>query len=76
MPEFTVPAGMPRSVWENKYARKTADGTGRQGNERNEGGFQSWSERLTEVVNGNFLLDPRPRSVFEPELGRHLQHGD
>ena len=76
---FTVPEGMARSVWENKYARKT------------EQGFQTWSERISEVVNGNFLLDPRAREEFEPELaetlalaqagvmpfsGRHLQHGD
>ncbi len=79
MRHFTVPEGMARSVWENKYARKT------------EQGFQTWSERLSEVVNGNFLLDPRAREEFEPELaetlalaqagvmpfsGRHLQHGD
>ncbi len=79
MRQFTVPKGMARSVWENKYARKT------------EQGFQTWSERLSEVVNGNFLLDPRAREEFEPELaetlalaqsgvmpfsGRHLQHGD
>jgi len=90
MSEFSVPTGMPRSVWENKYARKL-DGTGRQGNARNETGFQSWSDRVSEVVQGNFLLDPRPRKVFETELeetlalakagimpfsGRHLQHGD
>jgi len=76
---FTVPEGMARSVWENKYARKT------------DAGFQTWNERLTEVVNGNFLLDPRARAEYEPELeetlalakmgvmpfsGRHLQHGD
>jgi adenosylcobalamin-dependent ribonucleoside-triphosphate reductase len=70
---------MARSVWENKYARKTDEG------------FQTWSERVSEVVDGNFLLDPRSREEFEPELaetlalaqagvmpfsGRHLQHGD
>jgi len=89
MSDFSVPRGMPRSVWENKYARKT-DGTGRQGNVGEEG-FQTWGERVAEVVQGNFLLDPRPREIFEPELeetlqlaqagilpfsGRHLQHGD
>jgi len=76
---FNVPDGMARSIWENKYARKT------------DTGFQTWNERLTEVVNGNFLLDPRARSEYESELeetltlaktgvmpfsGRHLQHGD
>ena len=79
MQVFEVPEGMPRSVWENKYARKT------------ETGFQTWSERVTEVVEGNFLLDPRTRDDYEEELreslelaragvmptsGRHLQHGD
>jgi len=79
MRQFTVPKGMARSVWENKYARKTEEG------------FQSWSERLSEVVSGNFLLDPRAREEYESELeetmvlaqagvmpfsGRHLQHGD
>lgn len=80
MQVFEVPEGMPRSVWENKYARKKEDGS-----------FQTWSERVTEVVEGNFLLDTRTRDAYEEEMretmelaragimpfsGRHLQHGD
>jgi len=50
---FTVPEGMARSVWENKYARKT------------DAGFQTWSERLTEVVNGKrLLLSPKWESCL------------
>lgn len=44
---YEVPEGMALSVWQNKYSRKKEDGT-----------FQSWSERLREVVAGSFLLDP------------------
>jgi ribonucleotide reductase alpha subunit len=79
MTSFVVPDGMARSIWESKYARKT------------ENGFQTWEERIDEVVNGNFLLDSRARADYTPELeetlylaklgvmpfsGRHLQHGD
>ena len=45
---FQVASGMPLSVWQNKYARQKPDGS-----------YQSWEERLHEVVSGNFLLDPR-----------------
>jgi adenosylcobalamin-dependent ribonucleoside-triphosphate reductase len=87
--DFVVSPGMPLSVWENKYARRKANGT-----------FQSWGERVEDVVRGNFLLDPRLESIgndagaghaAQRELdesvrlarmgimafaGRHLQHGD
>lgn len=80
---FSIPQGMPRSVFQNKYARKKSDGT-----------FQSWAERVTEVVEGNFLLDPRNQTYDHADMvtdlertlelaragvmafsGRHLQHG-
>lgn len=45
--DYVVPDGMPRSVFENKYSRRRPDGT-----------FQTWAERVEDVVAGNFLLDP------------------
>jgi adenosylcobalamin-dependent ribonucleoside-triphosphate reductase len=77
--EYTVPAGMPLSVWEDKYSRRKEDGT-----------FQTWSERLREVVLGNAMLDMNLNYSLEdfkdtldlavkgviPFSGRHLQHGD
>lgn len=48
MREYAVPNGMALSIWQNKYSRKKLDGT-----------YQSWAERVSEVVDGNFLLDPR-----------------
>jgi adenosylcobalamin-dependent ribonucleoside-triphosphate reductase len=74
---FQVPKGMPLAIWENKYARKKEDGT-----------FQSWPERLEEVVVGNFsLVDNFSQSDFDETMelskrgimvyaGRHLQQGD
>lgn len=45
---FEVPPGMPRSIFNDKYSRlkDPTDPTS----------FQSWGERLTEVVDGNFSL--------------------
>lgn len=90
--DFVVPAGMPKEVFIDKYARKKPDVS-----------FQTWVERVSEVVEGNFTLDPRlnpqafameaQKARFEyhrdKELthdlarrglwvmsGRHLQHGD
>lgn len=78
--EYVVPNGMAKSVFENKYARRKPDGS-----------YQSWAERVDEVVAGNFLLDPRPPTLYQQEFertrelaiagvfatsGRHLQHGD
>ena len=51
LPTFVVPDGMARSIFENKYSRRKDDGT-----------MQTWAERVTEVVEGNFSLDPRDRS--------------
>lgn len=77
---FDVPRGMSLAIWQDKYARKKSDGT-----------YQTWAERLTEVVNGNFSLDPREFQAYSNEYwatlnlavkgvmpfsGRHLQHGD
>jgi len=77
MRTFVVPEGMPRSIFENKYSRQKVDGT-----------FQSWAERVSEVVAGNFTLAPEAspedyQRTLElatagvmPFSGRHLQHGD
>lgn len=46
---YVVPTGMPLSIWEDKYSRRLPDG-----------GFQTWEQRLREVIAGNFALDPRP----------------
>lgn len=78
--EYVVPPGMPKSVFENKYARKKPGGS-----------YQTWAERVVEVVGGNFALDPRSTDEIMPSYlrtvdlavagvfatsGRHLQHGD
>lgn len=78
--EYQVPNGMARSVFENKYSRRNSDGL-----------FQTWAERVEDVIIGNFMLDPRLHVLFEDEIdrtmelakagvfptsGRHLQHGD
>lgn len=73
---FVVPPGMPASVFRDKYARRRGDGE-----------FQTWVERITEVVDGNVALDPGAADQREalldlarrgivPFSGRHLQHGD
>ena len=48
MQEFSVADGMSRSVFESKYARKRPDGR-----------MQTYGERISEVIDGNFSLDPR-----------------
>lgn len=80
MRTYTVPDGMPRSVFESKYSRPRKDGK-----------LQTYAERITEVIDGNYLLDPRDEKLYEderfrmrelavagviPTSGRHLQHGD
>ena len=78
--EFVVPEGMPRAVFQNKYSRLRGDGE-----------FQSWAERVKEVVDGNFSLAQDHKSEYSagdyrrthalakqgvlPFSGRHLQHG-
>jgi len=54
MQEFKVAPGMASSVFHNKYSRKKEDGT-----------YQTWGERITEVVDGNFSLDPRTEDHSE-----------
>ena len=74
---FDVPAGMPLSVFENKYSRRKENGA-----------YQNWSERITEVVDGSFDIFPSDverlgynqtlalaRQGVLPFAGRHLQHG-
>jgi adenosylcobalamin-dependent ribonucleoside-triphosphate reductase len=72
---FVVPNGMPLSVFRDKYARR-----------KPEGGFESWEERITAVIEGNFALAPGGKDIERaldlaqrgvmPLSGRHLQHGD
>lgn len=73
---FVVPEGMPRAVFRDKYARRGEDGS-----------YQTWAERVTEVVDGNVALAPSAAEQREnlldlalrgvvPFSGRHLQHGD
>lgn len=79
---FQIPEGMPKSVWENKYARTKADGS-----------KQSWGERVEEVVLGNTQLSKQFKGIevdasehgeflrlmksgVLPLSGRHLQQGD
>ena len=74
--QFTVPEGMPRSVFEAKYARKNPDGT-----------HQTWCERAVDVVAGNCSLHVSGAEDHDRLLaltqkavnawsGRHMQHGD
>jgi len=60
---YEVPKGMARSVFDSKYARVVGDG---------EGGtrFQTWAERVEEVVAGNFEV----ARVKRPHV--YLQHFD
>lgn len=77
---FTVDSGMSKEIFLDKYSRKKDDGT-----------YQSWEERIYEVIEGNFSLDTRndPDIELDKQLahylgrkgilatsGRHLQHGD
>lgn len=75
--EFVVPAGMPASVFRDKYARQKADGS-----------YQTWVERIDEVVDGNCSLADHVTATERETLrryarqglvafsGRHVQHGD
>src|SRR6185312_9111213 len=77
---FDVPDGMPASVFRDKYARRNEDGS-----------YQNWAQRITEVVAGNIALLPDGDLTKElqhqyllksalsgvvPFSGRHVQHGD
>lgn len=61
---------MARSVFENKYSRRKVDG-----------GFQTWAERVDDVVRGNFMLDPgrdapagsHPNRMYRRDLERTLE---
>ena len=56
---YNVPDGMAQSVWRNKYSRKVGvklDSEGKQVPV-----YQTWEERIREVVAGSFLLDPPTR---------------
>lgn len=78
---YKVPHGMPLSVFTDRYSRKK--GTGE---------YQSYEERIREVVDGNFSIIADPSSLVSdasynktmelalkgvlPFSGRHMQHGD
>lgn len=75
--DYVVPDGMPLSVFNDRYARKTLDGA-----------VQGFTDRMREMVVGNTSLDKKV-SKYEvdeftryavagitPLSGRHIQHGD
>lgn len=83
---YDVPDGMPLKVFNDKYAKRRhvlPDGT-------ESVSYQSWAERITEVVMGNFAVDEQMAWTQDelrdslllglgghmPFAGRHLQHGD
>jgi hypothetical protein len=62
---YEVPEGMPLAVFQNKYSRvkylednPNYDATVIGSNPKRPV-YQTWEERITEVVEGNFTLDPR-----------------
>jgi hypothetical protein len=68
---YEVPEGMALAVWQNKYSRVksiepnpsyTPDLPESQSNVRLRPVYQTWEERITDVVEGNFSLDPRLES--------------
>ncbi len=63
MEDYVVPDGMALSVFQNKYSRRKSDGE-----------FQSWAERVTDVVWGNFLLDPRRSASADTHRSRDMQN--
>ena len=62
LPEYVVPEGLPLAVFTNKYSRRKPDGT-----------FQTWAERVREVVAGNFLLDPGMQSRENAYAYKHAR---
>jgi len=74
---YTVPDGMPLSVFNDRYARND-----------NNGKLQGFADRMREMVIGNTSLDKRISRAEIDELtdyalagivpmsGRHIQHGD
>lgn len=74
--EYIVPEGMPLSVFQDKYSRKSGDI------------YQSYADRAREMMLGNLMLDGKVEATEVDELiryavtglvplsGRHLQHGD
>jgi hypothetical protein len=73
---YEVANGMPKSIFIDRYSRRKQDGE-----------FQNYAERVSDVVVGNFMLDPtisadsnEYRRTLElsmkgvmPFSGRHLQ---
>ena len=60
--EYVVPEGLPLAVFTNKYSRRKPDGT-----------FQTWKERVREVVAGNFMLDPGMQPGASDYAYRHAR---
>lgn len=55
---WETPAGMPKSIFEGKYSRVKETVTAANGEKLRV--FQSWEERVREVVGGNLLLGLSP----------------
>lgn len=71
---YSVPNGMPREVFENKYSRVKSlvenplyDASKPEGkaNRKMKPVYQNWEERITDVVYGNLSLDPRVKTITE-----------
>lgn len=60
--EYVVPEGMPLSVFDSKYARRKADGK-----------MQTYVDRITEVIYGNFSLQLGFLHFSQPELMKDYQ---
>lgn len=60
---FEVPEGMPLAVWRDKYARRKQTGAGADGKPIFR--WQTWAERVEEVVAGSYSLLPKPRSAWD-----------
>ena len=67
---WTVPDGMAKSVFENKYSRVLHTTTNSDGSKSRT--FQTWAQRIKEVVGGNFSLDFKPNGLVaipDPKKG-------
>ena len=74
--EYSVPNGMPLSVFNNKYSRvkffeKNPEFDQNQPvspvNQEQLPVYQNWSERITDVVDGNFSLYYNHKDSYEKE---------
>jgi ribonucleotide reductase class II len=61
--DYVVPNGMSKEVFIDKYSRKKEDGS-----------YQTWKERINEVVEGNFTLDRRDINDTSLIIDKALTH--